>query len=108
MKLIRGVIRPERVEPVRQALEAIGVPGVTVTEVRGHGHQKGRPALYRGREYEVSLLPKTEVTIVVDDGRVDEVVRTMIDTARTGEVGDGRVFIHPVEASYHVRSGSRD
>ncbi len=82
-----------------------GVAGVTVTEVRGHGKQKGHTAIYRGKEYNVTLLPKMEVELVVDDGSVEEIIKTVIAAARTGEIGDGRVFVIPVERSYRIRTG---
>ena len=108
MKLIKSIVRPNKLENVREALETIGVPGMTVTEVRGHGHQKGHTAIYRGKEYTVSLVPKVEVQVVVGDSLVDEAVKAIIKAARTGEVGDGRVFVGEVEASYHVRTGARE
>lgn len=108
MKLIKAIVRPSKLEDVRNALDAIGIPGITVTEVRGHGHQKGQTAIYRGKEYSVSLLPKVELQIVVNDDVVDDAVGAIIKTARTGEVGDGRIFVGEVEASYHVRTGTRE
>ena len=82
-------------------------PGMTVTEVRGHGKQKGHTAIYRGKEYDVSLLPKMEIEIVVPDNLVDDAVAAIIQAARTGEIGDGRVFVIPVEQSYRIRTGER-
>jgi nitrogen regulatory protein P-II 1 len=108
MKLIKAVLRPNKVDDVRDALEKIGVPGMTVTEVRGHGRQKGHTAIYRGKEYNVSLLPKIEVELVVQDAQADEVVATIIAAARTGEIGDGRVFVIPVEGGLNIRTGERD
>jgi len=108
MKLIKTIIRPNKVDDVRDALEAIGVPGMTVTEVRGHGRQKGHTAIYRGKEYNVSLLPKVEIEIVVADGIVEDVIRTVIGAARTGEIGDGRVFVQAVDQSYNIRTGERE
>ncbi len=108
MKLIKAVLRPNKVDEVRDALEKIGVPGMTVTEVRGHGRQKGHTAIYRGKEYNVSLLPKIEVELVVPDVQVDEVVATIIAAARTGEIGDGRVFVLPVDTGLNIRTGERD
>ena len=105
MKLIKSIIRPSKVEDVREALTTLGVSGMTVTEVRGHGHQKGHTAIYRGQEYNVTLLPKIEVEVIVTDNLVDEVVRTVMTAARTGEIGDGRVFVLPVEKSYRIRTG---
>jgi nitrogen regulatory protein PII len=105
MKLITSIIRPNKVEEVRAALEKINVSGLTVTEVRGHGKQKGHTTVYRGREYTVSLLPKMEIEVVVPDRLVDEVVKVIIYAARTGETGDGRVFVRPVSQSYRIRTG---
>jgi nitrogen regulatory protein P-II 1 len=81
---------------------------MTVTEVRGHGRQKGHVAIYRGKEYNVSLLPKIDVELVVQDSQVDEVVATIIASARTGEIGDGRVFVLPIEGGLNIRTGERD
>jgi nitrogen regulatory protein PII len=105
MKLIKSVIRPNKVDDVRDALDAVGVPGMTVTEVRGHGRQKGHTAIYRGREYNVSLLPKVEIEVVVSDALADDAIKAIVTAARTGEIGDGRVFVQPVEQSYNIRTG---
>jgi nitrogen regulatory protein PII len=108
MKLIKSVVRPNKVDDVRDALEKMNVPGMTVTEVRGHGRQKGHTAIYRGKEYNVSLLPKVEIEVVVQDAIVEEVIKTIITAARTGEIGDGRVFVLPAEHSYNIRTGEKD
>ncbi len=108
MKLIKSVVRPHKVDEVREALEALKVAGMTVTDVRGHGRQKGHTAVYRGKEYAVTLLPKTEIEVVVPDELVEEVIETIMRAARTGEIGDGRVFVLPVEQSYNIRTGERD
>jgi nitrogen regulatory protein PII len=105
MKLIKGIIRPNKVEDVKNALTQVGVAGMTITEVRGHGKQKGHTAIYRGQEYSVSLLPKMEIEVVVPDDKADEVVKAIITAARTGEIGDGRVFVEPVDQSYRIRTG---
>src|SRR5476649_2769912 len=107
MKLIKGIIRPDKVDPVKDALGKINISGMTVTEVRGHGRQKGHTAIYRGKEYDVSLLPKMEIEVVVPDNLVDESVAAIIQAARTGETGDRRVFVIPVEQSYRIRTGER-
>ena len=107
MKLIKAIVRPNKVDDVKDALGAVGLPGMTVTEVRGHGKQKGHTAIYRGKEYDVSLLPKMEIEVVVPDNLVDEAVAAIITAARTGEIGDGRVFVIPVEQSYRIRTGER-
>ena len=96
------------IDDVRGALEAMGVPGMTVTEVRGYGRQKGHTAIYRGKEYNVSLLPKVEIEVVVSDALVDDVIRSVTAAARTGEVGDGRIFVQAVEQSYNIRTGEKD
>jgi nitrogen regulatory protein PII len=108
MKLIKSVIRPNKVDDVRAALERLNLAGMTVTDVRGHGRQKGHTAVYRGKEYEVSLLPKVEIEVVVPNDVVEEVIKAVIEAARTGEIGDGRVFVLPVEAGYNIRTGERD
>lgn len=108
MKLIKCIVRPNKVDEVREALERLNLAGMTVTDVRGHGHQKGHTAVYRGKEYAVSLLPKIEIEVVVADNAVDEVIRAVMEAARTGEIGDGRVFVLPVEQGYNIRTGERD
>ena len=105
MKLIKSIIRPNKVDDVKDALTKLNIAGMTVTEVRGHGKQKGHTAVYRGKEYNVSLLPKMEVEVVVADDLVDEAVKAIMQAARTGEIGDGRVFIIPVGQSYKIRTG---
>lgn len=107
MKLIKCIIQPNKLDKVIAKLQTT-VAGMTVSEVRGHGHQKGQPLLYRGLEYEVNLLPKAMIEIVTDDNKVDDVVKLVIDTARTGEIGDGRIFILPLDENYHVRTGFMD
>ena len=108
MKLIKSIVRPNKVDEVRDALEKLGIGGVTVTEVRGHGKQKGHTAVYRGKEYDVSLLPKMEIDVVVPDSVVDDAIEAIIKAARTGEIGDGRVFVLPVDHAYNIRTGERD
>src|SRR4051794_29368044 len=108
MKLIKCIVRPNKVDDVRDALEKLNLAGMTVTDVRGHGRQKGHTAGYRGKEYAVSLLPKVEVEVVVQDSVVEEVIRAIVEAARTGEIGDGRVFVLPVEQGYNIRTGERD
>ena len=94
MKLLKAIIRPNKLEEVKDALTALNVTGMTVTEVRGHGRQKGHKAVYRGAEYSVTLLPKIMIELVLQDERVEEVLKSIINTARTGEIGDGRVLEH--------------
>ena len=105
MKLIKAIVRPNKVDEVKDALGKMNVPGITVTEVRGHGKQKGHTAIYRGQEYNVSLLPKMEIEVVVPDELADEAVKAIIQAARTGEIGDGRVFVLPVAQSFRIRTG---
>jgi nitrogen regulatory protein P-II 2 len=108
MQLIKAIIRPNKVDDVREALEKIGVSGMTVTEVRGHGQQKGHTAVYRGKEYNVSLLPKMSIETVVADSAVEMTIRAIAAAARTGEIGDGRVFVTPVAYSYKIRTGESE
>jgi nitrogen regulatory protein PII len=108
MKLIKCIVRPNKVDEVKDALSKLSVSGMTVTEVRGHGKQKGHTAIYRGKEYNVSLLPKMQIDIVVPDRMVADCIKAAIEAARTGEIGDGRVFVMPVEQSYKIRTGERD
>ena len=108
MKLIKSIIRPNKVDDVKDALAKLSISGMTVTEVRGHGKQKGHTAIYRGKEYNVSLLPKMEIEVVVSDQLTDGVVAAIIKAARTGEIGDGRVFVLPVLESYRIRTGERE
>ena len=108
MKLIKCIVRPNKVDDVRDALEKLSLAGMTVTDVRGHGRQKGHTAVYRGKEYAVSLLPKIEIEVVVADNVVDDVIKAVMEAARTGEIGDGRVFVLPVEQGYNIRTGEKD
>ena len=108
MKLIKAIVRPNKVDDVRAALEKMNISGMTVTEVRGHGKQKGHTAIYRGKEYNVSLLPKMQIEVVVADSTVDEAIKAIIASARTGEIGDGRVFVLPVGETYKIRTGEKD
>ena len=105
MKLIKAIVRPNKVDDVRLALEKLNISGLTVTEVRGHGKQKGHTAIYRGKEYNVSLLPKMEIEVVVADEITDDAVKAILQAARTGEIGDGRVFVMPVGQTYRIRTG---
>jgi nitrogen regulatory protein PII len=108
MKLIKAIVRPNKVDDVKDALGKINISGMTVTEVRGHGKQKGHTAIYRGKEYNVSLLPKMQIETVVPDAVVDDVVKAIINAARTGEIGDGRVFVTAVAGSYKIRTGESE
>jgi nitrogen regulatory protein PII len=108
MQLIKAIIRPDKVDAVKDALNTVGVTGLTVTEVRGHGKQKGHMAVYRGKEYAVNLLPKMSVETVVPENLVEPAVTAIMSAARTGEIGDGRVFVTAVGHSYKIRTGERE
>ena len=108
MKLVTAVIKPHKWEEVREALAAAGVAGMTVTEASGYGRQKGHTEVYRGAEYDVSLVPKIRLEVVVDDGDVDLVVSTISGAAKTGKIGDGKVWVMPVESVVRVRTGETD
>jgi nitrogen regulatory protein PII len=105
MQLIKAIVRPDKVDDVKDALTALHVSGMTVSEVRGHGKQKGHTAVYRGKEYQVTLLPKMQIETVVPDTIVDAAVEAIVTAARTGEIGDGRVFVYPVEQAIRIRTG---
>ena len=108
MTLLKAIVRPDKVDAVKDALGEIGVAGMTISEVRGHGKQKGHTAVYRGQEYNVSLLPKMEIEVVVADSIADEAIKAIVQAARTGEIGDGRVFVLPVLESYRIRTGEKE
>jgi len=99
MKMLKAIIRPNKVDDVKDALAKLNIAGMTVTEVRGHGKQKGHTAIYRGKEYNVSLLPKMEVEVVVPDQLADDAIKAIVAAARTGEIGDGRGLVMPVGES---------
>lgn len=105
MKYIIAVIQPHRLDPVREALGGIGVQGLTVSEVRGFGRQKGQTEIYRGAEYVMQFVPKIKLEIAVDDDIADRVVETIGSAARTGRIGDGKVFVLPLEGAMRVRTG---
>lgn len=104
MKKIEAIIRPFKLDEVREALTEIGVRGMTITEVKGYGRQRGHTELYRGAEYKVDFLPKIKIEIVAPDNMVDKIVNTIIKSARTGQVGDGKIFIYPIEDVIRVRT----
>lgn len=108
MKLVTAVIKPHKWEDVREALHSVGVQGMTVSEVSGYGRQKGHAEIYRGAEYDVSLIPKVRVEIVVDDEDADQVAEAIVSAASTGRIGDGKVWITPVDSIIRVRTGDRD
>ena len=105
MKKIEAIIRPFRIDDVREALAEIGVKGMTLTEVKGYGRQKGHTELYRGSEYQIDFLPKLKLEVVVPDAQVDKVIETLVKAAKTGQVGDGKIFVYPVEDAVRVRTG---
>jgi nitrogen regulatory protein P-II 1 len=108
MKLVTAVIKPHKWEDVRQALESAGITGMTVSEVSGYGRQKGHTEVYRGAEYDISLVPKVRIEIVVDDADSDAVVDTIIRAAQTGRIGDGKVWVSGIDSVIRVRTGDRD
>ena len=108
MKKIEAVIKPFKLDEVREALSALGVNGLTVTEVKGFGRQKGHTELYRGAEYVVDFLPKVKLEVVVEDALAERVVEAIATAAQTGRIGDGKVFVMPVEAALRIRTGERD
>ena len=107
MKKIEAVIQPHKLDDVRDALKNIGVDGLTITEVRGHGRQKGHKEVYRGMEYEVDLLPKIKVETVITDDRLDEVTRAIATAARSGKIGDGKIFVYEVLEAIRIRNDDR-
>jgi len=107
MKRIEAIIQPHKLEDVKTALKAIGVDGMTITEVRGHGRQKGHKEVYRGMEYQVDLLPKVKIEMVVADPRQEEVVGTLATAARSGKIGDGKIFVYEVADAIRIRNEDR-
>ncbi len=108
MKMVMAVIKPFKLDDVRDALSELGVEGMTVSEVRGYGRQKGQKELYRGAEYAVSFLPKVKLEIAIADDKVDGVVKTLNEAANTGRVGDGKVFVYNLERVVRIRTGEED
>jgi nitrogen regulatory protein P-II 1 len=108
MKKIEAIIKPFKLDDVKEALTSIGVVGMTVSEVRGFGRQKGHTELYRGGEYTVDFLPKIKVEVVVPDHLLDKVAEVMTQAAKTGNIGDGKIFIQPVDTAIRIRTGERD
>lgn len=107
MKKIEAVIQPHKLEEVKEALKGIGVDGMTITEVRGHGRQKGHKEVYRGMEYQVDLLPKVKLELVIANARLEEVIATIAKSARTGKIGDGKIFIYDVADAVRIRNDER-
>ncbi len=108
MKLVTAVVKPHMLESVKEALKALGITGMTVTESSGYGRQGGHTEVYRGAEYQVDLVPKARLDVVVDDEQVEGVISAVCDAARTGRIGDGKIWVVPVESVVRVRTGERD
>lgn len=105
MKMLVAIIKPFKLDDVRSALAEVGVQGITVTEIKGFGRQKGHTELYRGAEYVVDFLPKVKLELAVEDDQVDRVVEAIIDSARTGKIGDGKIFVSELEQAVRIRTG---
>jgi nitrogen regulatory protein P-II 2 len=108
MKIVMAIIKPFKLEEVRDALTAIGVHGLTVTEVKGYGRQKGHTEIYRGAEYAVSFLPKLKIEVAVPAELAEKVVEAIVAAARTGQIGDGKIFVYAIESAVRIRTGERD
>ncbi|MFY9877388.1 MAG: P-II family nitrogen regulator [Rhodomicrobium sp.] len=108
MKMVMAIIKPFKLEDVRQALDGLGIEGLTVTEVKGYGRQKGHTEIYRGAEYEVSFIPKVKIEIVVQTGLVEKVIEAISTSAKTGQIGDGKIFVSPIEQTVRIRTGETD
>lgn len=107
MKKIEAIVKPFRLDEVKEALNTLGVAGMTVSEVKGFGRQKGHVELYRGAEYEVTFVPKVKVEVVTGDHMVEKVIAAIEDTAKTGKIGDGKIFVYPVDEAIRIRTGER-
>ncbi|HXW63163.1 MAG TPA: P-II family nitrogen regulator [Candidatus Acidoferrales bacterium] len=107
MTKIEAIIQTSKIDPVKDALHEIGVEGMTVLEARGHGRQKGHTEFYRGREYTVDLIPKIKIELVVGDERVEQVVQTIVSAARTGKIGDGKIFLSKIDDAVRIRNDER-
>jgi nitrogen regulatory protein P-II 1 len=107
MKKIEAIIQPFKLDEVKEALKGVGIDGMTITEVRGHGRQKGHKEVYRGQEYNVDLLPKVKVELVVASNRAEEVIKTLTAAARTGKIGDGKLFVYEVAEAVRIRNDDR-
>ena len=105
MKKIEAIIKPFRLDEVKEALSSLGIKGMTITEVKGFGRQRGHKEVYRGAEYQIDFVPKIKIEVVVDSAMVSEVVRVISENARTGEIGDGKIFVLPVEEALRIRTG---
>jgi len=107
MKKIEAIIQPHKLDEVKTALIGIGVDGITISEVRGHGRQKGHTEIYRGAEYKVDLLPKVKLEILVPDARAEQIVGAIMEAARSGKIGDGKIFVSSIEEAIRIRNGER-
>jgi nitrogen regulatory protein P-II 2 len=108
MKIVMAIIKPFKLEEVRDALTALGVHGLTVTEVKGYGRQKGHTEIYRGAEYAVSFLPKLKIEVAVASELVVQVIEAIVSAAKTGQIGDGKIFVTPIETAVRIRTGEKD
>ncbi len=108
MKLVIAIIKPFKLEDVRDALNTLGIHGMTVTEVKGYGRQKGHTEIYRGAEYAINFLPKLRIEVAVATDRADKVVETISAAAKTGQIGDGKIFVQPIDQALRIRTGERD
>jgi nitrogen regulatory protein P-II 2 len=108
MKIVTAIIKPFKLEEVRDALTGIGIHGLTVTEVKGYGRQKGHTEIYRGAEYAVNFLPKLKIEVAVDSDLVKKVIAAITGAAKTGQIGDGKIFVHPLEHAVRIRTGETD
>lgn len=105
MKKIEAIIKPFKLEEIKEGLSELGVSGMTVSEVKGFGRQKGHSEIYRGAEYTVDFVPKVKMEVVVEDSMVDKVIKVILDQAKTGQIGDGKIFVRSVENAYRIRTG---
>lgn len=108
MKIVTAIIKPFKFDDVREAISAVGIAGITVSEVKGYGRQKGHVEIYRGAEYAIQFLPKFKIEVAVPDELVDRVIEAVTRAARTGEIGDGKLFVTPLDHAYRIRTGERD
>ncbi len=108
MKMVMAIIKPFKLEEVRQGLDDLGIEGLTVSEVKGYGRQKGHTEIYRGAEYEVNFVPKLKIEVAVPSGSVDKVIEAISSVAKTGQIGDGKIFVMPIEQTVRIRTGETD
>lgn len=108
MKIVMAVIKPFKLDEVRDALTAVGIQGLTVTEVKGYGRQKGHTEIYRGAEYAVSFLPKIKIELAISDDMVEPAIEAIGKAAKTGQIGDGKIFVYPLESAVRIRTGEKD